>query len=311
MSTNLRIIATGLRFPEGPIALPDGSFLAVELERQCLSRISADGVVTPVAFTGGSPNGAAIGPDGKCYICNSGGFNFTEDDEHGLRTAGQATDYSGGRIERVDLKTGAVEVLYDRVGDHSLRGPNDLVFDRNGGFWFTDSGKRRHRDMDYGGLYYATPDGSFIREVVFPFISPNGIALSPDEDRLYVAETIGGRLWEYPILGPGELKLEAWPRSVNGGRLLMGSGSRFQMFDSIAVDARGSICIATLMDGTITVVAKDGSRIEYISMPDAMTTNICFGGPDLRTAYITLSTTGQLAAMDWPCPGAPLNFLNR
>src|SRR6185312_1158196 len=68
----IREIATGLRFPEGPIAMPDGSVLLVEIERQTLSRVTPDGKVTVVATTGGGPNGAAIGPDGKCYICNNG-----------------------------------------------------------------------------------------------------------------------------------------------------------------------------------------------------------------------------------------------
>src|SRR5665213_1960359 len=136
----LRKIASGLRFPEGPIAMPDGTFLVVEIERQCLSRISADGKVTPIAYMGGGPNGAAIGPDGHCYICNNGGFSWRED-SLGLRPNGEAPDYSGGRIERVDLKVGSVEILYDRTEKGLLRGPNDLVFDRHGGFWFTDRGK--------------------------------------------------------------------------------------------------------------------------------------------------------------------------
>src|SRR5512147_440419 len=109
--TELREIATGLQFPEGPIAMPDGSVLLVEIKRGTLSRVSPDGEIMVVAQTGGGPNGAAIGPDGKVYICNNGGFEWH--DLGGFVIPGnQPPEYSGGRIERVDLRTGAVEVLY-------------------------------------------------------------------------------------------------------------------------------------------------------------------------------------------------------
>jgi len=82
-------------------------------------------------------------------------------------------------------------------------------------------------------------------------------------------------------------------------------------FDSLALEANGNICVATLMTGGITVAAPSGGIVEFIPMPDVMTTNICFGGPDLKTAFITLSGTGKLVAMDWPRPGLPLHFLNK
>jgi len=108
--TEIREITRGLRFPEGPIAMADGSVVLVEIERGTLSRVLPDGRIEVVAEPGGGPNGAAIGPDGRAYVCNNGGFNWTE--ENGvLRPISQADDYSGGRIERIDLETGAVEVL--------------------------------------------------------------------------------------------------------------------------------------------------------------------------------------------------------
>src|ERR1700736_517684 len=190
---NIRYMAEGLRFPEGPIAMPDGSVILVEIAAGKLSRVDEGGKVSVVANLGGGPNGAALGPDGLCYVCNNGGFRWHED-EHGIRPVGQADDNQGGRIERVDLRTGEVVRLYDRTENGPLRGPNDLVVDRDGGVWFTDTGAIRHRDMDRGGIYYARPDGSSIREVVFPMLQANGIGLSPQEDTLYVAETVSGRL---------------------------------------------------------------------------------------------------------------------
>jgi gluconolactonase len=305
----LREIATDLRFPEGPVAMPDGSVLVVEIARRCVTRIRPDGVKEIMARPGGGPNGLAIGPDGKCYVCNNGGFEFTYDEGYGLRPALHAWDYSGGRIERLDLATGEVEVLYRGTLRAQLRGPNDIVFDAHGGFYFTDLGKFRERDGDRGAVYYARADGSLIREVAFPLVTPNGIGLSPDGATLYVAETEAARLWAWPILEPGVLGEEPWP-SPHGGRFVAQPGGRYQRFDSLAVEANGNICVATLIHGGITVVSPDGSRVEHVPMPDLYTTNICFGGTDLRTAYITLSNSGRVVAVDWPRPGLPLHYLN-
>jgi gluconolactonase len=300
----IRTITEGLEFPEGPVALADGSVLLVEIAAGTLTRVAPDGAKSVVARTGGGPNGAAIGPDGKCYICNNGGFEWHREPGR-IRPLVQAKDYSGGRIERVDLQSGGVEVLYRACGDIPLKGPNDLVFDAHGGIYFTDLGKRRVRDMDVGAVYYAKADGSSITEVAHPMITPNGIGLSPDGNTLYVAETEAARLWAFPIEAPGVVKKEPWP-SPHGGRLVAGMGG-YQRFDSLAVQADGRICVATLVNGGITVISPDGRHIERHPMPDPMTTNICFGGPDLKTAYITLSWTSRLVAVDWLSPGLRLH----
>lgn len=300
-------VAEGLRFPEGPIAMRDGSVVLVEIERRTLTRVLPDGTKQVIAQMGGGPNGAAIGPDGKCYICNNGGFKWT-DDETGLRPILQPDDYSGGRIERVDLGTGTVETLYNANDVAPLRGPNDLVFDQHGGFYFTDLGKGRHRDLDRGSVSYAHADGSLIREICFPMITPNGVGLSPDGSILYVAETEPGRLWAFELEEPGRIRRQPWP-SPHGGRLVIGSAN-FQRFDSLAVDRAGNVCVATLVHGGISIIAADGSSIRHVPMPERWVTNICFGGPDLRTAFITLSSTGRLVSCPWEEAGTPLAYLN-
>ena len=309
--SKLNTLATGLKFPEGPIALPDGAVLLVEIARGTLSRVAPDGSVDVVAETGGGPNGAAIGPDGKCYICNNGGFEWVE--RRGRIYPGElAADYEGGRIERVDLATGAVEVLYEAADGIPLRGPNDIVFDAEGGFWFTDHGKTAARQRDRTGVFYAKADGSHIEEVIFPMEAPNGIGLSPAEDELYVAETPTGRLWAFPLAAPGKLAGPGDGRAdrPDGGRLLPGRAGYF-LFDSLAVDAAGRVCIATIIDGGITVLRPDGGAPDFVPMPDRLTTNICFGGEDLKTAYITLSSTGRLVSMPWSERGLPLRFLGK
>ena len=304
----MKVITDQLQFPEGPIALDDGSVLVVEIARGTLSRVGPDGKIDVVADTGGGPNGAAIGPDGKCFICNNGGFNWIERNGR-IYPSDQADDYSGGRIERVDLDSGEVEALYEAANGVQLRGPNDLVFDDEGGFWFTDHGKTRSRERDRTGVFYAKADGSFIEEVIFPLEAPNGIGLSPNNDELYIAETPTGRLWAYPLSAAGKLLGERLDRP-DGGRVVAGRNDYF-FFDSLAVDADGGVCVATLLNGGITTLYPDGRDPKFVSMPDRMTTNICFGGTDLKTAYITLSSTRQLVAVEWDVAGLPLNYLNK
>ncbi|HUP08873.1 MAG TPA: SMP-30/gluconolactonase/LRE family protein, partial [Caldimonas sp.] len=204
---------------------------------------------------------------------------------------------------------GAVERLYERCGEVALRGPNDLVFDGAGGFYFTDLGKAREREMDLGAVYYARADGSAIAAVVPRALTPNGTALAPDGATLYYAETEGARVWAFDVEGPGVVRKEGWP-SPHGGRMVVAApGGHYQRFDSMAIDALGNVCVATLIKGGISVVAPDGSLATHVPLPDRYTTNICFGGPERRTAYVTLSGTGRLVAIDdWPIPGLKLNF---
>jgi len=305
----IRELATGLQFPEGPIAMDDGSVLLVEIARGTLTRVRSDGLVQVVADLGGGPNGAAIGPDGAVYVCNNGGFDWHTEADGCLRPVGQARDYSGGRIERVNLSTGRTERLYDTVEGGALCGPNDIVFDAHGGFYFTDLGKVRERDMDRGGLFYGHADGATASVIARPVTTPNGIALSPDGGTLYYAETEGARVWAFDIAAPGRVRKDGWP-SPHGGRMLCASpGGHYQRFDSMAVDALGNLCVATLLHGGISIVPPDGGAVTHLPLPDRYTTNICFGGRERRTAYVTLSGSGRLIAIDdWPSPGLKLSY---
>jgi gluconolactonase len=305
----MRVIAEDLWFPEGPAWVGDGSLLVVEIRRKTLTRVWPNGKKHIVANLGGGPNGCAIGPDGYAYVCNNGGFAFRQRGDGKWVSAGTPDDYVTGRIERVNIETGRFEVLYDKVGDMPIRGPNDIVFDAHGGFWFTDPGKTRHRDWDRGSICYAKADGSMIKEMVFPIVKPNGIGLSPDGKTLYVAETESSRLWAWDLAGPGEFVNPPTPspRSPHGSRLVY-APSVYQRFDSLAVEANGNICVATLERGGIVVCAPTGGTAEFVPVPgDSHCTNICFGGPDLRKAYITQSHVGHLVEMDWPRAGLRLN----
>ncbi len=303
--THHRVIASGLEFPEGPIALPDGSVLLVEMHRKTLSRVDPDGQVTVLAQLQGGPNGAAIGPDGRCYVCNNGGFTFARTDTQ-LVPGLPPPDYAGGWIDVVDLRTGQAQILYRDCKGIPLRAPNDLVFDRQGGMWFTDSGKVIGRQRDRGAVFYASIDGSMIRQVIYPMEGPNGVGLSPDERTLYVSESWTGRIWAYDIVAPGQIARGGGRMPWDRGRLLFAS-NMYSMLDSMAIEANGNICLGDIPHGGITVVTPKGQLLERHPMPDDFTTNICFGGQDLHTAFITLSSTGVLASVRWPRPGLMLN----
>jgi len=300
---DIELVAEGLRFPEGPIAMNDGSVILTEIAGQRLTRVTPDGKTSVVAEPGGGPNGAAIGPDGKIYVTNNGGsFEWLE--MEGLLIPGPTpASHVGGSIQRVDIATGRVETVYEACEGKRLVGPNDLVFDRTGGFWFTDHGCSTPDGKKFGGLYYARPDGSKIVRHRDHMVSPNGVGLSPDEKIVYMADTMLGRLWAFDVKAPGEL---ADPPPFQPGRVVCNLPG-YQLLDSLAVEAGGKVCVATIINGGVTAFDPDGTT-EHFPFPDILCTNICFGGPDMRTAWITASGTGKLYRATWPRPGLKLNF---
>jgi gluconolactonase len=300
---DIQLVAEGLKFPEGPIAMQDGSVILTEIAGQRLTRITPDGKTSLVANTGGGPNGAAIGPDGAIYVTNNGGsFQWLE--QQGLLIPGPTPpEHVGGSIQRVDIATGKVETLYDSCDGKRLVGPNDLVFDRTGGFWFTDHGCSTPEGRKFGALYYGRTDGSSITRLRDHFVSPNGVGLSPDEDVVYMADTNLGRLWAFDVSAPGQL---AEPPPFQPGRVVCNLPG-YQLLDSLAVEAGGKVCVATIINGGITAFDPDGTT-EHYPFPDILVTNICFGGEDMQTAWITASGTGKLYRARWPRPGLKLNF---
>ncbi|MGE8068674.1 SMP-30/gluconolactonase/LRE family protein [Pseudomonas sp. NPDC089569] len=296
-----QIVAQDLRFPEGPIWMQDGSVIVVEIAAGRLTRITSNGDKQTIAEPGGGPNGAAIGPDGRVYLCNNGGFSWTE--HNGLLFPGrQPRDYSGGRIETVDIGTGRVERLYDSCDGIPLKGPNDIVFDDRGGFYFTDCGKSREHDVDLGGVFYARADGSSIHAIARGLLQPNGCGLCPDGKTLYVSLTSERLLLAFDLEGDGQAAA-SWPKP---GRVVTSFPGR-QWLDSLAVTADGHVCVAALVEnpGIVSVDPVTGKTTSFL-LPDPVTTNICFGGHDMKDAWITLSASGKLIRTRWDRPGLRL-----
>ncbi|MFD2167804.1 SMP-30/gluconolactonase/LRE family protein [Thalassotalea euphylliae] len=337
------LITASLEYPEGPVYLKDGSILLVDIKAQTLVKVSASGESTIVAHTGGGPNGLAIGPDGHAYICNCGGFTWMpvpippKEQVLNIGTT-QPADYKGGLIQKVDLATGDVTTLYTETSKirrldmatmqwtveesptpFELKGPDDIVFDELGNFWFTDWGKSRELDRDITGIYYAKADGSEITQMVFPLNAPNGIGLSPDGKRLYTVETYTGQVLYWELSAPGKIKPN--PASIDGTYQLYKFGGQ-AIFDSMAIDSEGNLHIATMLpygnmpmsNGGISVVSPAGELLEYIEVqrPDGkfapLPSNICFGGDDLKTAFITLGASGALVKLQTKVAGLKLDF---
>lgn len=292
---NVRIIAEGLAYPEGPVAMNDGSVIVVEMAGGCVTRVMPDGHKVLVAKVGGSPNGAAIGPDGALYVCTNNGF-----------------DRSGTPgVQRVDLATGKFAMLYTACGGEQLLAPNDLVFDETGNFWFTD--------IKANSIFYASPDGTRIERALTGLKSPNGIGISPNGLILYWAQTYTRQIFRRHLSAPGTLIGSPGYdilTLVRTGRadpetLLAGLPGAREL-DSMAIDSSGAVCVGTVLESGISVISPDGGSAELWVLPpslqDGAVTNICFGGPDLKTAYITSSMKGRLLACDWPRPGLKLAY---
>lgn len=232
MKLDLKVVADGLGFPEGPVATQDGTLYFVDIQRQTLMRLEPDSKPEVVASIPGGPNGLAIGPDGHVYVCNNGGvFDFVEQPlfagkprdrndyfllpgpscpgshygEHATDAAGnpiaRTPDLAAGSICKVDLKTGAVTELYGPSKGHNLIAPDDITFDAHGpegSFWFTDCGYQNGAIIRKGGVYAGHVNGQApVKMAEIP--SANGIGFSKDGTKLYVADTLFARLWELEI----------------------------------------------------------------------------------------------------------------
>lgn len=326
-----RLIADQLDYPEGPVWMADGSVLVCEVGSGNIVRVdAATGAKTTIAKVDGGANGAALGPDGALYVCNNGGMIIQEIE--GVRvTVASDPRRNGGSIDRVDLRTGAVAVLYTSFQaspapglpqrTYPLRSPDDIVFDSDGNFYITDWGRADpiNRVRDMSGVYFAKPDGSLIKELVANLSAPNGIALSPRQDRLYVAETYTRRILYWELSGPGQIK----PNSLNidGSYLLTAHIPEQGTLDSMKVDVDGNVYVATMLpkgpnpwsDGGITVVSPEGKILDYIEIAtggvfDPLPSNLCFGGPDRKTAYITMGGSGRLLETRMSAAGLPPAF---
>jgi gluconolactonase len=307
----LTVWAEGLRFPEGPVLLPDGSILVSEIIAGTIVRATAGAPHEVVMEVPGMPNGLAFGPDGALYCANMGGLL---DPSILARTPGIDLDrlqYRGGSIQRIDLRAGTCTDIVTHVGERPLRAPDDLVFDSSGGFYFTDIGltDNRNRTSDITGIYYARTDSCECRQLVKSTFPTNGLGISPDGGQLIWTEYLSGRLFARDILGPGVLRD---PDTVHSDCLYV-HPAPITWFDSLTVGASGEIAVA-VHDGTTTgksgvmSFSPAGDPAGFMPFDDPYTTHVIFSLDGPPTAYVTLSGTGLLVAVPWHHHGLPSAF---
>ena len=288
---SLDLVAEGIGFPEGPIALSDGSVLVTELRSHSVARVAPDGSIRRFACAKG-PNGMAIGPDGMAYVMSDGGLEFIEQDDGVMNPHALPDPFVGGVIERLDPDTGAIEQLYDSVDGHHLGVLNDCVFDADGMGNVVDTVR--------GKLYRFDPAGGDIHTVATGLVTPNGFGFSPDGRTAYVSETMTGTIHRLAVDGPGQFGAKEQIFSLNG------QGA----FDGLAIDGQGNICVAQLGASGILVVSPEGEKRGFVAVPDndGFVTRICFGGSDGRDAWICSAGRGRLYKMRWPHRGLALNY---
>jgi gluconolactonase len=338
-------IVSGLGYPESPLWLSDGSLAVVDIKAKTLLRFRPDAkgsyqledtidLNDPSGKLDSGPNGAALGPDGCVYICNNGGKQFLQMNLPGTGTShtlnivmGASSKYAGGYIQRVHLDTREVEIWCapDSVQPASSNGtaqrissPDDIIFDSQGGFWFTDWGNATEQSREITAVYYV-PKGSRTPKAVIPERSaPNGIGLSPAGDKLYVSETYNRWVVYWDLSGPGEIKSQ--PPIDDGSRILSGAIYKAGILDSLRLDEEGNVYVATmlpegnnpLVPGGIAVISPAGETLEFIELPkdfpEPLPSNICFGGADRKTAFITCGGTGRILSCQMRIPGLPPAF---
>ena len=265
-------LATGFGFTEGPLWHPDGFYYFVDIRRSHLFRVTPGQAPVLVRDDTGEGNGTTFDLQGRLVICEGGHRRVTR----------WSADGRG-------------EVLVDRYEGKRLNRPNDVVCRSDGSLWFTDPGLRvplAQREVSYAGVYRIASDGTTTLMADCEY--PNGLAFSPDERTLYVANT---RWTQY---------IHAFELDATGAVIRrrifadMSSDEPDGVPDGMKVDVEGRV-YCTGPGGT-WVFAPDGARLGIIRTPE-VPANVAFGGPDLRTLFLTARTS--IYTLRVKTPGQP------
>ncbi len=284
-ATNAEVtVATTVAFTEGPTVAEDGSVYFTDLGNNRIMRLSTDGELSTFRQPSNDANGLIFDSEWRLLACEGG------DGETGLP-----------RVTRTDLETGEVEVLADAYEGRELHRPNDLTIDGQGRVYFTDRPGPNPTPDQTGvhGVYRIDTDGTIERILTEPEVArPNGIVISPDDSTLYVIETE---------------QSEGGPRMIRAFDLSPeGTASNMRVFhdfypgrsgDGMTIDSQGNLYVAAGLNrlrGTsetldtvagVYVLSPAGELLQHIPIPEDTITNAAFGGPDLRTLYVTAGKT--------------------
>ena len=256
----VEVFVKGGKFLEGPAFDQAGNLWVVNIESGWVSKVTPDGKWSDDFNTGGQPQGLKFHKDGRLFGVDRKKGVFIYDPK-----TKKMSDY----------------VLYYQ--NENFHGPNDLIFDRQGGLYFTDPWGTSMANPR-GAIYYVSPEGKISR-LMDNMAFPNGIALSQDEKTLYIGETMRNAIWSVQLEGPGELLVRRARIStyLNGG---IGP-------DGLTLDEKGNVYVAHVDSGEVVVLTPKGKIIGSIKLPEGggtFNTNVAFGGPQRQTLYITESS---------------------
>ena len=276
-------IATSVSMLEGPTVDAQGNVYFTDILTQRIMRFSTDGKFTIVREKSNVANGLVFDLQGRLVAAE--GSTSPTAERSGMKTGGIP------RVTRTDLKTGKMEVLADKYDGKPLSGPNDVTIDAKGRLYVTDS--------DGGAVYRIDAPGKVARILARPDIErPNGIQISPDDKILYLVEANGAK--------DGARLIRAYDLLQDGGVRNMRVLYNFypgRSADGMSIDTQGNLYAAAGLHRTrgtaetldtkcgVYVISPQGKLLKFIPVPEDFITNTAFGGPDMKTLYITAGKT--------------------
>jgi len=276
-------VATQLSMTEGPTVDREGNVYFTEIMTQRIMKFGKDGILSVYREHSNAANGLLIDPQGRLVACE--GAPSATARRSGLTVSGKP------RITRTDLKTGKMEVLADKFEGKPLVGPNDVTIDGKGRLYFTD--------MDGAAVYRIDAPGKLARILAAPDIQrPNGIQISPEDTTLYLVEANGAEggarlIRAYDLLPDGTVRnmrvfYNFYPgRSADG----MSIDSKGNLYASAGLHRARSTSETLDTQCGVYVISPEGKLLRFIPIPEDFITNNAFGGPDMKTLYVTAGKT--------------------
>jgi len=273
-------IATSVAFTEGPAVDREGNVYFTDIINQRIMKLSKDGPLSIYREKSNVANGLLIDPQGRLIACEGAEF-----ERPGVKLKGKP------QITRTDLKTGKIEILADSYQGKPLQGPNDVTIDSKGRLFFTD--------LAGAAVYRIDAPGKLTRILAAPEVQrPNGIQVSPDDKTLYLIEANqaegGARMIRaYDLQADGTVRNMRVHYNFYPGRSA----------DGMSIDIQGNLYASAGMNqlrGTpetlatktgVYVISPQGKLLKFIPIPEDFITNNAFGGPDMKTLYITAGKT--------------------